>query len=979
MKCVNSDEEYKQIQLELKLQTEILSSDSAPIKDKLKATESALKLVKKQKEKQLAAYQEFARTGQFPVGLLKDKERIADPKLTSARIETLKSEIEHLDSRIEAFDYTKSITEEYKKQIATAERLNQLFAMLDSETYVEAETGVKGKKYGPDSQAVAKINDEIAQVQKALNEKFAEQIKLKQVRDEQIKVAVRIAELRGGIVEQKGVEQTAPTKEMATELQKLAELQAEEKKIRSSMERRTTYEENLVKEEARLLNSAKNRLTKALEKRDAIKRGEAVSNGKKTDVATKDRAAVEAEIKQARQEIKDLTEAQKQKPTQDEIDKAELQKQIDSIDKKILNMAQGTAKKPRGPKQMAVKEELMPLVEERNAKAKELADMQEAARPKAEKKPVKDAYQREIERKMRYKEELERRIKEGPKERKGKLQGPYTEERAKIEEEIIRLQAEQRDTDWFNQRNQESALKGWKTNNLKAIAFMQKGIEENDFSTKKKEKRQIELDDEAQNILQKRREMENQYRLAKEKAESEARTPAQKALDNINGFKRFSILSGPPGVFKLTSASFYVAANRAATESIGYGFSKIPLVSEIMKKDPFSSTYEKQKISRDMTLYVQGLVKGIKEFGSIVRGEGSSLSIKFGEESGVPQNWLGLFSRLHEAIKNPTKQANYDMGYARYLDWAESQGRNPENRDVISEAEIEAFKYANESIFKEDNWLVRKYQGIVQEARNSEDPMRRTLGFALEQTLPIVKIPSNIVKQTFEHMFGTLPATYKLIDAAVRGTENMSAQDAHILMRQMKRGSAGLLMMAMGVILKDYIGGLYIKGEEEGEIPYGSLGVGPYVIPKYLMENPLFACLQVGATAARFWENHYGEDDSFIGNVKLAAKMTALTSIGVVEEAPFVSAILNADKALRGAQDLETTLSEIYLRPYIPAGLQFVADIQDLDDGLDLKNKPIMENFATLMNRKATKRTPSDWFEAIELGIPFLRQNVQPR
>jgi hypothetical protein len=137
--------------------------------------------------------------------------------------------------------------------------------------------------------------------------------------------------------------------------------------------------------------------------------------------------------------------------------------------------------------------------------------------------------------------------------------------------------------------------------------------------------------------------------------------------------------------------------------------------------------------------------------------------------------------------------------------------------------------------------------------------------------------------------------------------------------------------------------------------------------------------LQVGATAARFWENHYGEDDSFLGNVKLAGKMTALTSIGVIEEAPFVSAILNVDKALRGTQDIDTTLSEIYARPYIPAGLQFVADIQDLDDGLDLKNKPIMENFATLMNRKATKRTPSDWFEAIELGIPFLRQNVQPR
>jgi hypothetical protein len=422
-----------------------------------------------------------------------------------------------------------------------------------------------------------------------------------------------------------------------------------------------------------------------------------------------------------------------------------------------------------------------------------------------------------------------------------------------------------------------------------------------------------------------------------------------------------------------------VAANRIATESLGYGARNIPVVKEIMKKDPFSSTYEQRAISRDMTLYVMGLIKGFKEFKSILTGKGSELSRKFGEDVGVPQNWLGFFGRLHEAIKNPTRQANYDMGYARYLDWAEANGRNPDSIEVINEAELEAFKYANESIFKEDNWLVRKYQNIVSEARASENPMRKTLGFALEQTLPIVKIPSNIIKQTFEHMFGAAPATYKLIKAAIKGTENLSSEDAHILMRQMKRGSAGLLMMAMGVLLKDYIGGVFIKGEDDEEIPHGSIGVGNLHIPKYLLENPLFACLQVGATAARFWENHYGEDDGFLGNVKLAAKTAALTSIGVIEEAPFVSAILNVDKVLRGAQDIETTLAEIYARPYVPAALQFVADIQDLDEEIDLKNRPLIENFSTLMSRKSTKRVPSDWFESIMLGIPFLREQVAPK
>lgn len=968
MKCVNTDEELKQVQLELNLHAEVLKSDREPMEKKIKATEAALRIVKRQKEKQLAAYEEFARTGKPPVGLLKDK---TQENVTSRRIETLRAEIEHLNSRIDAVDYTKQIAEEMRANVEQTGRLQELLQMLDSETLLEEEKGIKRKTHGPETQALAKINDDIARLEKAINEKFAEQIKLRKVREDQIKVAVRIAELRGGIAKQKGKEVTAPTREMATELQKLSELQQEEKQIRDSMQRRKSYEENLVKEEASALTSAKNRLAKLIDEKESLKRGEKPAvKGRKADVAPRDRAQVEAEIKAVKEEIKSLKE-----PTRDEKDAIELQKQIDAIDKKILNMTQGVAKRPRGPKQMAVKEDLMPLVNERNAKAKKLAEMQEAARPK---NAPKDAYQKAMDRRIKQKEKLEKEIAEGPAPRKGKLEGPYTESRAKIEEEIRQLSETRKDQDWFKERQAESALRRWKTQKLKQNAFMRKQIEENDFSKPVEAKKEMELDAEARKIIDEQNRLKDEVRKAKERAEFEAMSTGQKALYYLTAFKRFSILSGPTAAFKLSSASYWVAANLGARETIGFGLSKIPTVKEIMKKDPFATTYEKEKISRDMTLYVQGISKGLKEFSSIVRGKGSELSRKFGEDSGIPQNFLGFFSRLHEAIKHPTRQANYDIAYARYLDWAESRGLN---MDVArQQAEVEAFKFANESIFKEDNWLVRKYQNLVKEANQSSDPTRRALGFALEQTLPIVKIPSNIIKQTFEHVFGALPATYKLTKAAIKGSENMTSEEAHILMRQMKRGSLGLFMMAAGVVFKDYIGGVYIKGEDELEdLPPGSVGVGNMHIPKYLLENPMFICMQMGASAARFWENHYGEDDGFLGNVKLAARTTALASLGVVEEAPFVSAILNVDKAMRGSQNLDTTLSEIYARPMIPSALQFVADMQDLDDEIDIKNKPIMENFSIMMNRKATKRAPENWFEAMQLGIPFLREQVAPK
>jgi hypothetical protein len=568
---------------------------------------------------------------------------------------------------------------------------------------------------------------------------------------------------------------------------------------------------------------------------------------------------------------------------------------------------------------------------------------------------------------------LQKQLEKAP-EFKGGKQKVDTEYTDNLKKQILEVKSQIKETGWKQEQLRDAAIKNHMARLDRTAAELKRRIAEGDFAPKKITREQIMTPE----IEAKRKEVD-QLRLnidkLIEKTEYENRTPLQKSLDFLNAFKRFSILSSPKSIAKLAAASTEVALARGYTEAIGFALGEIPILREIGKLAPIEGSVNyitrggANYMQEDMKTYFRGLIKGAKERKDIMSGKGGILEQKFGRESGVPQNWLGWVGRLHEYVKNPTRLANYEVGVQRYLRWAESKGMNPNDPAVINQAELAAFKYANESIFKEDNQVVQIYQNSINSLKKG-GAGQRAVAFALEQTLPIVKIPTNILKQTFEYAFGTIPATAKIVKAVSEGLENLKPEDADIILRQMKRGSGGLLMMAIGAAFADKIGGLYLTGEEKGDEEYGTA----FGIPRVLLENPLFACLQIGATTKRFWDQHFDEADLPSEKAEFFASLATKMSLGLIEEAPFVKSMLDLDKIIHSRDRVPDTLAEIYARPYIPAALQYAADLMDAEQPMD--QSTWQENISTLFSPKPTPRNPENVLQVMEEGFPYLRQQV---
>jgi hypothetical protein len=259
------------------------------------------------------------------------------------------------------------------------------------------------------------------------------------------------------------------------------------------------------------------------------------------------------------------------------------------------------------------------------------------------------------------------------------------------------------------------------------------------------------------------------------------------------------------------------------------------------------------------------------------------------------------------------------------------------------------------------------YQNAIRTAKQ-KGGWGTSIAFAAEQTLPIVKIPTNIVRQIFEYQFGTVQGGVKVLKAMEKGLDKLTPQEADVIMRQLKNGSVGMLMFGIGALCADEIGGIYIKDEDKGDNEYGSA----FGVPRFLLENPAFACLQVGATVSRYWSNRLPDAETLPEIGMTIATGLALTQLGVIEEAPFVKAMGSLPKIAESGERLPITLAEIYARPYIPNIIQHFANMSDLEEPIDWNS---WTNIASsVVAPKATPRAPETVWQSLELAVPALGQ-----
>jgi hypothetical protein len=71
------------------------------------------------------------------------------------------------------------------------------------------------------------------------------------------------------------------------------------------------------------------------------------------------------------------------------------------------------------------------------------------------------------------------------------------------------------------------------------------------------------------------------------------------------------------------------------------------------------------------------------------------------------------------------------------------------------------------------------------------------------------------------------------------------------------------------------------------------------------------------------------------------------------------------------------TIAEIYARPYVPAALQYAADLMDAEEPMD--QSTWQQNISTIFSPHPTPRNPESMMDVMKEALPYFRQQVQEK
>jgi hypothetical protein len=512
-------------------------------------------------------------------------------------------------------------------------------------------------------------------------------------------------------------------------------------------------------------------------------------------------------------------------------------------------------------------------------------------------------------------------------------------------------------------RKDRLALSSLKTRLANRTAELQERLARGDFAPR--QRRQITLDTEAQRLKAENERAKQDFQNGLVRDRLANRPWYIKAQDTFVKWRRGFLLSSPVTLAKLTSAAVQRFTITPIEEAAGAVIGKaLPgLAARAPREGGFSVKAEAKALR-------EGVMRGMQDAWDQLRRGAGRLDVIYGRgregaigEAQIDPSVIDFFGHLHGALKAPVKRAEFARSFEKRLAWNMRQGVDVSDPLVQMRIATEAYKDANRSIFLQDNRVVSAYKRAL---TAFEQPNKATgrvpVGGKIAATvartlLPIVRVPTNIVAETFQYALGLPSGGARLGLALRRGIETLHPDEADLIMRHLKKGSLGAAVMLTGFLLPNVVGGYYQPGQkrEPGDVKPGTMRVGGLNVPSYLLHNPLLETLQLGATIRRVADSKLRRRDPEEQGIPAGVMAGAL---GLTEEVPFVREQIEVAKAFdpreRGAFFGELTKSIA-----VPQLVDWIARQADQTEA------------GNVMPRK-----PETTLQHIEMGIPGLRQNV---
>jgi Serine/Threonine/Tyrosine Kinase found in polyvalent proteins len=542
------------------------------------------------------------------------------------------------------------------------------------------------------------------------------------------------------------------------------------------------------------------------------------------------------------------------------------------------------------------------------------------------------------------------------------------EAKARIDTLEKEVKAEEKKPEPAPKSKEEAALKQLKTRTQKQIDVLRKKIADGDFS-KKAAREPVKVDEEALRLRAELQRTKDKIQETLLKDRIAQRSVFERAQDTFVKWRRGFLLSSPVTLAKLTSAAVQRMVFTPLEELVGAGIGKL-----IPKIESRASREGGLNVNAEARAITEGITKGMSDAAELLRTGKTNLEVLFGKgrEGGVkesdvtPRSIIDLFGQIHGALKAPVKRAEFARSLEKRMAWGIRNGVDVTDPAVQTKLMIQAYKDANRSIFLQDNIVVNAYNRALgallekQKATGKPSTAGKILATTAKTLLPIVRVPTNIVAETIQVATGTITGSYRLARTLGREASKISPEEADLILRDLKKGSLGAALLAVGYFNAQNIGGYYQSGQKRSDkdVGYGSVKISGVNVPSYLLHNPLIEALQIGATVRRVADSKFLKKDKDTQGV---AAGTLAAALGLVEEVPFVRQQVETAKMLDTRQG-PYARGEFVKSLVVPAAVDFTARKLDTDK-----------------NGNTIQRKPSTVLQHIETGIPGLRANVPAR
>jgi hypothetical protein len=488
--------------------------------------------------------------------------------------------------------------------------------------------------------------------------------------------------------------------------------------------------------------------------------------------------------------------------------------------------------------------------------------------------------------------------------------------------------------------------------------------------TEKASRTALKLDPEAERLNLEYERIKREADRAEMELEEQNRTTSRKVQDAISGYARASVLSYPTVFIKLAAAAATRWISTPAEQAIGYGISKaFPKLADKAAMEGVPTIAG--AVRAESKAITQGLTQGMKGAWDMLRNKDTAEQVLF-DKAHLPHGVLEYFGQMHGAMKYPTVINDFARRLQLGIENAARHGADVHDPLVQMRLMNDAWKYAKRATFQQDNVFVKRYQQQLAalEAKSKTTGRPSILSEAaatfLKTKLPVVKVPMNVLAESFEYLTGAVQGPARVAAVYARGIEKIKPEEADLVMRLMKKGFLGGAFALLGFFGAKHIGGFYQPGERRkpGDVLEGTAKINGVEVPRQAFDSPVFQALQWGATVRRASDSYFRKSDA--QKKGLTAGMVA-ASMGLLDNVPFAREELDAAKNITDLQ--KGDYPEFFADKFNwiePGALQWLAAQMD-------KKTPFSPT------EYSTPRKTTGLKENLEKGIPVLRETLPKR